>query len=145
MKALRLLLFLLLGWVAAMPLQAGEVVWTGLVYATNEPAPKAPPARLRPYSREIRKVFGYNQLVLLSEQRKRMSTDTERWLLPGKAFSLAVQSRAVGDGRYRLKLKLYQKRQLLVDTRARLARNSPIFVRGPLYGRGQLIVVVMVE
>ncbi|HWL54819.1 MAG TPA: hypothetical protein VNQ90_20420 [Chthoniobacteraceae bacterium] len=123
-----------------------EVVWTGLIYATNEGGPDRTPAVLAPYARQIKKVFGYNRLQLLGEQRKVMDRHQKQWsLVPGKGFVLQVDSRKKGTRGCHLHLALSRQKKLLVKTDAMLAPHSPLFFRGPLYGRGQLIIAVMVE
>lgn len=139
-------LILLVSLLLQVPGFTKEVIWTGLIYATNEKKPNPTPAALAPYNRQLKKIFGYNQLQLLGEQRKVMDRDQKQWsLLPGKGFALQVDSRKKGARGYHLHLALSRQKKLLVKTDAMLARHSPIFFRGPLYGRGQLIIVVMVE
>lgn len=122
-----------------------EVVWTGLVYATNEKQPAPNPKQLAGFGQKLENIFGYNQLQLLSEHREAMNDQTEHWLLPGRKFCLSVHSKNAPDRGYLLKLKLFQDKRLLVKTEAKLERQSPIFFRGPLCGKGQLIIVLLVE
>lgn len=159
-----------------------ESVWAGLIYATNEAKPSAPPESLAPVAKKLRKIFGYNQFVLLGEaQRPVSASDHEEWLIAGKPFALTVQvkevkiaaaDRAVLPARtapsfgampnsapqlsapsisrealtsYRLKLALYQGDKYIVQTDVDLDRRSPIFIRGPLYSNGQLILMLQVN
>lgn len=149
-----------LGWIAAAALagtglsgqtahaQAQEVVWTGVVYASDEaasPADAKPPVQLAGFDQKLKAIFGYNHLRLLSEHREKMDDRKEHWLLPGKRFRICVDSKADPDGEYLLNLHLYERDRLLVQTRAKLGHHSPIFVRGPLCGKGQLVIVLLVE
>ncbi len=124
-----------------------EAIWSALVYATNEREPQKPPSELAPYAQKLSTVFGYNQLQILSEHRTPIGKGGERWLLPGKPFCLRVENtgkpRPGGD--YQLALQLYQDKRLLVQTEAQLGRKCPLFVRGPLYRKGQLVILLVVE
>lgn len=46
---------------------------------------------------------------------------------------------------YRLKLVLYQGDKYIVQTDVDLDRSSPVFIRGPLFGKGQLILMLQVN
>jgi len=127
-------------------LEAGqEVIWSGLIYATNTPNPKPPPRELARYAAQLTRVFGYNQFELINEQHRRIDERKERWLLPGREFSLRVSGERESDNEYLFRLELYGKDRLLVRTKARLGPGSPIAFRGPLYDRGQLIIVLLVK
>ena len=73
-----------------------------------------------------------------------MDKHFEHWLLPGADFCLLVNTEKSGKSHI-LTLQLYQEKKLIVRTVAQLARQSPIFLRGPLYGEGQLIIVLLVK
>ena len=149
----------------AVPARAAEVVWSGLVYATNQDAPaelpRGLPKELDGFATRLQRVFGYNHFELLSDHRELMDKKAEGWLLPGKGFYLrvdatesatksateypaksATESAAIG---FSMNLQLYQEKRLIVQTQATLARQSPIFVRGPQCENGQLIIVLLVK
>ena len=142
-------LFLMLAqWGRAEPPRVAPVqnrIWSGLVFATNEARPVSLPKRFAGFEQKLRSAFGYNQYRLLSEHREKMDEQYEGWLLPGKGFCVSVRSQQEQDGDYVLTLQIYQEKRLLVETRARLAKGSPMFVRGPMYDCGQLILVLVVE
>lgn len=165
---------------------ADDAVWVGLIYATNEESPAPPPRQLVGVAHKLKKIFGYNQFTLLGDQRRIVRNDqSEEWLVPGKPFSLSVQTTekrlfktarsdtkpktkiapslgTLSNGApmvpvitppsvqeapagYRLKLQLFQGEKLLVQTDADLDRKSPAFIRGPLYSKGQLILMLQME
>lgn len=127
-----------------LPAQASDIVWSGLIYATNEANPAPVPKELAAYNQKLQHIFGYNQLQLLSQHREVMDAQSEHWLLPGKGFYLLVDTKNSGTN-HLLTLHLYQEKRLVVQTIVLLARQSPIFLRGPLYGDGQLIMVLVIE
>jgi hypothetical protein len=63
-----------------------------------------------------------------------------------KYFSLHVDSKEGNDKTgYRLDLKLYQEKSLLLETEAKLSKASPLIIRGPQVGDGQLILLLVVQ
>ncbi len=123
---------------------AADTLWGGLVMATNEPSPGELPAELRGQERRLT-VFGYNHFRLIGQNRKTVPTGTEDWLVPGRVFSMRVDTKnPLPDGGYALDLQLFQQQKLLVEAGVKLQPGHPLFIRGPLVGRGQLIIVLMV-
>lgn len=117
-------------------------LWGALVYAADEGLmPGGMPPELRRHSRALARVFGYRQYEIVGQQVSSVVAADESWLLPGGDFSVAVRRLDGAGSRWRGELQLYQGRRLLVRTEVELASGAPIFVRGPLYRRGQLILV----
>jgi hypothetical protein len=117
-------------------------IWSGVVLATNETHPAPAPAQLDAYSDKIKNIFGYNQLALIGENSQRMEASYEHWLIPSKDFYLSVRSHTKPGEAYPLKIALFQNRHRIADFDARLGADSPLFIRGPMYARGQLIIVL---
>ena len=148
MNRIVLSLFLLL--FCSLPLRAEETIWSGLIYATNEEKPAEKPApvavEMEKLSGRLKRVFGYKQFHLVSQHRAPIKCDkSKKWLLPGKPFSLAVNSESSGPVGYKLDLELFQEKRLLVKTGATLKRGSPVLIKGPLCAQGQLIIALAVE
>ena len=126
-----------------------DKVWSGLVYATNAAEPKEPPAELREFASRLRRVFGYNQFQLAGSAAKIIDDDGEGWLVPSKNFSLSVKARRAvskeARGGYLLGLLLYRDNRQIVETEAKLAPGSPLFIRGPACGKGHLLIVLQVQ
>ena len=133
----------------AEPKLPEDKIWSGLVYATNANDPKDPPAELREFAGRLKRVFGYNQFQLAGSATNIIDEDVENWLVPSKNFSLSVRARPATSkearGGYLLNLQLFHDQRPLVDTEAKLAPGSPLFIRGPEYGHGQLIIVLQVQ
>ena len=128
---------------------AQDKIWSGLVYATNVADPKEPPAELQEFAGRLKRVFGYNQFQLTGSAANAIDADGESWLVPSKSFYLSVKARRASSkearGGYLLNLQLFQDQRPLVDTEAKLAPGSPLFIRGPQCGKGQLIIVLQVQ
>ncbi len=126
-----------------------DKIWSGLVFASNVPDPKEAPTELREFAQRLKRVFGYNQFQLAGSAANAIDADGESWLVPSKNFWLSVKARRATSkearGGYLLNLQLFHDQRPLVDTEAKLAPGSPLFIRGPECGKGQLIVVLQVQ
>ena len=97
----------------------------------------------------MKRVFGYNQFELAGSASQKIGDQSESWLLPSKSFWMGMKGRRAvskeAQGGYLLTLQLFQDTRPLVDTEVKLAPGSPLFIRGPQYGKGQLIIVLQVQ
>ncbi|CAN5507402.1 hypothetical protein BH20VER3_BH20VER3_21970 [soil metagenome] len=125
--------------------RAGENVWSGLVVATNVAHPKAPPPEMHRLHGTLQRTFGYNQFEIIGQSRKALQNGEENWLAASKHFSLHVDARGASSDGYELKLLLYQDRQVLLETDATLSRSSPLVIKGPLVGAGQLLLLLVLQ
>jgi len=124
-------------------------IWSGVIVATNPENPKEPPPELREFAPRLKRVFGYNQFELAGSATQAIDELTENWLVPSPIFPLSVRARRTTSkearGGYLLNLQLFQEKRPLVDTEVKLAPGSPLFIRGPQYGKGQVIIVLQVQ
>ena len=56
-----------------------------------------------------------------------------------------VDARGETPGGYVLNLKLYKEKELLLETEAKLSKRSPLVIKGPQVGGGQLLLVLVVQ
>jgi len=125
---------------------ASQTVWSGLVIATNTSQPEPVPSELTKMESTLKELFGYNQFTVIGQSRKSLVTGSEDWLAQSKYFSLHVDSKEGSDrAGYRLDLKLFQEKSLLLETEAKLSKASPLIIKGPLVGDGQLLLVLVVQ
>lgn len=130
----------------AIAARASQVVWSGLVIANNVAQPAPVPAELSRMEGTLKELFGYNQFKVIGQSRKSVVTGSEDWLAQSKYFSLHVDSKEGSDkAGYLLNLKLFQEQSLLLETEAKLSKASPLIIKGPLVGDGQLILVLIVQ
>ena len=143
-----LLLSLALGLMfgGAVTGQSSQTVWSGLVIANNVPQPEETPMELRRLEGTLKELFGYNQFMVIGQSKNALVTGAEDWAASSKYFSLHVDSKDGNDKTgYRLDLKLYQEKSLLLETEAKLSKASPLIIKGPLVGDGQLILLLVVQ
>jgi hypothetical protein len=143
---------LLLGLVLALMLgdrvtaRASQTVWSGLVIANNVAQPEETPKELKRLEETLKELFGYNQFMVIGQSKNALVTGAEDWAASSKYFSLHVDSKDGNDKTgYRLDLKLYQEKSLLLETEAKLSKSSPLIIKGPLVGDGQLILLLVVQ
>ena len=127
---------------AALPEQT---VWSGLIIASNSVATEPTPAQITQIQGTLRRLFGYSQFQVIGQATKKLKTGEEDWLAASKYFSLQVDSRGEKADAYVLNLKLFQEQKLLLETRAKLSKASPLIIRGPQVGDGQLVIVLVVQ
>ena len=139
-----LIFFIALTMGAAPVLQAAETVWSGLVIAENVPQPQPIPPELTRIEGSLKKFFGYNQFQVIGQSQKTLKTGQEDWLATSKFFGLYVDARGETAGGYILNLKLYKEKELLLETDTKLSKRSPLVVKGPQIGGGQLLLVLVV-
>jgi len=130
---------------AVLGVHGAETVWSGLVIAENVAQPQQIPGELTRIERPLRNLFGYNQFQVIGQSRKTLQTGQEDWLATSKFFGLHVDARGEGEGGYVLNLKLYKEKELLLETDAKLNKRSPLIIKGPQVGGGQLLLVLVVQ
>ena len=137
-------LLLLCVGLAASAKAEGETLYGALIVATNVEHPPPPPDELRSQAESLHTVFGYNEFRLLGQKRKLVSKGTEDWLVPSRQFFLRVDTKNPVAGGYALGLELLKEDRVIVEADVKLNRDRPLFIRGPLVGQGQLIILLMV-
>lgn len=133
----------LLCLLAALPAQAaGDRIWSALVLATRETPPKPVPPALTEAAPVLKKVFGYDTFYLMGQKKRDITADVETWLVPSKELFFKVTLLKQEKTHYLVRIELYQEKKLLLSTEARLARDAPLYIRGPQWGKGQLILLL---
>jgi len=129
----------------ATSLYGAENVWSGLVIAENVAKPQPIPPELTRIEGSLKKFFGYNQFQVIGQSQKALKTGQEDWLATSKFFGLHVDAQGETEAGYVLNLKLYKEKELLLETDAKLSRRSPLVIKGPRVGGGQLLLVLGVQ
>jgi hypothetical protein len=130
---------------ATSELDGAQTVWSGLVIAENVAQPQPIPSELTRIEGSLKKFFGYNQFQVIGQSKKILKTGQEDWLATSKFFGLRVDARGESEAGYLLNLKLYKEKELLLETDAKLSKRSPLVIKGPQIGSGQLLLVLVVQ
>ena len=125
--------------------QAAETVWSGLVIAENVAQPQVVPSELTRIEASLKRFFGYNQFQVIGQSEKTLKTGQEDWLATSKFFGLHVDAHGESAAGYVLNLKLYKEKELLLETEAKLSKRSPLVIKGPQVGNGQLLLVLIIQ
>jgi len=125
--------------------RAAQMVWSGLVIATNVAQPEAVPPELNRFQNTLRELFGYNHFKVIGQSRTTLVSGSEDWLASSKYFSLHVDSKGETSAGYLLTLKLFQEKNVLLETEAKLSKSSPLVIKGPQVGDGQLLLLLVVQ
>ena len=113
--------------------------------AQNVEKPNPVPEPLQGIEKTLVALFGYNQFEVIGESNKALKTGDEDWLASSKYFSLKVDARGETESGYDLNLKLFQDQKVLVETDTKLSKQSPLVIKGPQVGSGQLLLVLIVD
>jgi hypothetical protein len=122
-----------------------DCIFSALVLATNAEITSQPGPELLPLIPRLKSIFGYNHFELVGSHTELMDDPDEHWLIPSKIFSLSIKSKREKNSCYVLNLQLFQETKMLTGFDAKLGLGCPIFIRGPLYGKGQLVIVVIAK
>ena len=125
--------------------RAAESVWSGLVIASNVTEPEPIPQEIKPIEQSLKDLFGYNQFKVIGKSQKTLKTGEEDWMASSKYFSLHVDSKGATTAGYLLGLQLFQEKKMLLETEAKLSKRSPLIIRGPQVGDGQLLLLLIVQ
>ena len=127
------------------PALAATTVWSGLVIANNVAQPAAAPKELSRIEQSLKELFGYNQFQVIGQTSQTISSGDENWEATSKYFKLHVDSKGESDSGYLLNLRLFQEEKLLLETEAKLNKRSPLVIKGPVVGDGQLLLLLLMQ
>ena len=137
-----LVIFLGFSSVRAM---AAENFWGCLIYASNAGAHNELPERLNGYDVRMSSAFGYSRFSMIAQRQTALQAQKEAGLVFSDDLKIVLTSLTGGsDGKYLIKLLFVEGTEPIMETQARVNRGSPLFIRGPNWRDGQIIIVVMV-
>ncbi len=136
---------LLLMIVEPSPAQGGAHAWSCLLYASNSVGPSELPVRLVTYGPRLRRSFGFSNYHLLAQHEIAVGDGAEMPLLSERGIHVTITSLSrASDGRYVVGLLFVEGERRIMETEARVGRESPLFIRGPEWRDGQVIIVVAI-
>jgi hypothetical protein len=140
-----LLFLLLFAGFSAVRAPAAENFWGCLIYASNAGPRNDLPDRLNGYNARMSSAFGYSHFCLVAQRQTALQAQKETGLVFSDDLKIVLTSLTGGsDGKYLIKLLFVEGAEPVMETQARVTRDSPIFIRGPNWRDGQIIIVVMV-
>jgi len=122
---------------------AGEKVWVGLYLAEN--APPRPEALLAPEKlhHRLHEVFGFKHYELLKAQEFELRNEWEQWFMPRRDFFMRLEPlrRQPGEPKF-IYYEIYQNGFILAHGRYEPSEGTPLFITGPDFHQGRLILVL---
>jgi hypothetical protein len=132
--------------VICAPAQGAAHAWSCLLYASNAESPDELPERLAVFGPRLKRSFGFSNYRLLAQHEIAVPEAAETPLLSAGDLHIFIKSLLPApDGRYVLGLVFVEGSQQVMETQARVGRGSPLFIRGPEWREGQIIIVVAID
>ena len=122
---------------------AGEKVCVSLFLGQNEPLPPlVQPAPLRLHQ-QLEQVFGFHHYRLLKEQDFLLRNEWEQWFMPRRDFFMRIEPlhHELGQPKM-LDYEIYKDGFIVVKGTYELHEETPLFINGPDFHRGRLILVL---
>jgi hypothetical protein len=124
-------------------------VWGALVYAVDPGETDLPEGvttnavAFADFSERLGKVFPNKKFILLGEHTQDIFREYESWVVPSKHLFAKIDSKGRDpDGRLLLHLQFWRDEAVIAKADAVLKAGSPIFIGGPKWRNGRLILVV---
>jgi hypothetical protein len=127
------------------PVHASVHAWGCLLYASNAEKALELPASLAPYGAPLRRSLGYSNYRVVSQRQIAVESQAENLLVSAGDIQVMLRrASAAPDGRYLVELLLVEGTKQVMEIQAKVGQGSPLFIRGPDWRDGQIIIVVMV-
>ena len=134
-----------LGSVLATPVHASIRAWGCLLYASNSGRALDLPPRLDAYEAPLRRSLGYSNYRLIAQHEIALINQPQNLLVSaGDIQVILTNLSAAPDGRYLVGLLFVEGTKEVMETQAKVGLGSPLFIRGPDWREGQIIIVFMV-
>jgi hypothetical protein len=140
----QLVAFVVLCGAFAAPVYASVHAWGCLLYASNEGKPPDLPPRLAGYDSPLRRSLGYSNYRVIAQREIAVENQAENLLVSAGDVQVLLTSLSVApDGKYLVGLLFVEGTKQVMETQAKVGQGSPLFIRGPDWRDGQIIIVVM--
>jgi hypothetical protein len=137
--------FLLLFGAFAKPAIATEHVWGCLLYASNSTKAFDLPSRLSGYDARLRNGLGFSTYRVIAQRETAVEDRPKNLLVSAGDIQVRLTSLSrTSDGKYLVGILFLEGANQVMETQARVGEGSPLFIRGPDWREGQIIIVVMI-
>jgi hypothetical protein len=127
------------------PVQASVHAWGCLLYASNAENALELPACLAAYDAPLRRSLGYSNYRVISQREIAVENQAVNLLVSAGEIQVVLTRAALApDGKYLVELFFVEGTKQVMETEAKVGPGSPLFIRGPNWRDGQIIIVVMV-
>lgn len=121
-------------------------VWAALIFASDEDLKNSAPEGAKKTLEQLSKAFPDKKFQVLGEHTQQIFSEYESWVVPSKDLFLKIDSKGPthnNDG-VNLHLQLWREKNVLLKTDV-ILRKEPIFITGPKWAKGQLIMVIVLR
>jgi hypothetical protein len=120
--------------------------WSCLLYASDTARRSDLPQRLAGYEPRLQRSFGFINYQLLAQHEISVEGVSETPLLSAGDIHILLSSlSATPDGGYVVRLLFVQGDKQEMETQFKVGEGSPLFIRGPEWRDGQIIIVVAIS
>jgi hypothetical protein len=136
---------MVLGSVLASPVPAAVRAWGCLLYASNSGRALELPPRLDAYEVPLRRSLGYSNYRVIAQREVVLINQPQNLLVSAGDIQVILTSLSMApDGKYLVGLLFVEGTKEVMEAQAKVALGSPLFIRGPDWREGQIIIVFMV-
>jgi hypothetical protein len=137
--------FLVLSVGFSTPAHGAIHAWGCLLYASNAEKAFELPARLATYGAPLRQSLGYSNYRVIAQREITVEDQADNLLVSAGDLQVVLTSAfPAPDGRYLVELFFAEGTKQVMETQAKVGQGSPLFIRGPDWRDGQIIIVIMV-
>jgi hypothetical protein len=128
----------------ATPVHASIRAWGCLLYASNSGRALELPSRLGAYETPLRRSLGYSNYRVIAQHEVGLINQPQNLLVSAGDIQVILTSLSVApDGKYLVGLLFVEGIKEVMEAQARVGLGSPLFIRGPDWREGQIIIVFM--
>ncbi len=102
-----------------------------------------------PYATDILNIFHYNTFHLVGRSSQVIEDQPKGVLKPGSAFYVRYEVLKRLPAHYQVHIDLLENpgtmEKLLASAELRIAKEAPIYIKGPLWRSGSLILVLEID
>jgi hypothetical protein len=141
-----LLSFLAFVTLQPVPVHAADALFGWLLYASNDGQSGAIPESLAKFNRRLPQALGFSSLRVIADGQTTVDAQGQRILIFSSEIKIMITSLSRGpNNTYLASILFFQSGQPELEAQVKVSRNSPLFIRGPDWRDGQLIIAVMVR
>jgi hypothetical protein len=116
-----------------------------LLYASNAEKAVDLPSRLADYGAPLRRSLGYSNYRVIAQREISIEDRAENLLVSAGDIRVLLTSVSLeSDGKYLVGLLFVEGTKQVMETEAKVGQDSPLFIRGPDWRDGQIVIVVTV-
>ncbi len=122
---------------------AGDKIRAGLYLAQNEPPPFGAQVASPKLHYQLQQVFGFLHYRLLKEQDYYLHDEWQQWFMPRRDFFVRLEPlhREPGEPKM-IDYEIYKDGFIVVKGTYEVHEETPLFINGPDFRRGRLILVI---